>query len=124
MTIIATTLATNKNLGRAPLPWWARVLRRIIPAANPDFEPRYGDVTLWWVEIDESGLPQREIGFDAAGLPIVVGPFERNYGFWTDSAMTFNVGEYKHLSQTEFDEHWESFARTWSSALASAGARH
>jgi hypothetical protein len=78
-------------------------------------------VRRWWVEIDESGIPRREIGFDSAGLPIVLGPFEGNYGFWTDSPMTFDVGNHEQLSQTEFDVHWDSFARTWGGASVAAG---
>ena len=51
--------------------WAARLLRKVVPAANPDFEPLYGGVRLWWVEVDDGGRPQREIGF-GSGSDVLV----------------------------------------------------
>ena len=71
----------------APLPWWVSLLKRVIPAANPDFENDYYPRTrTWWIELDDRGVPQREIGFDENAVPIVLGPVGQNYGFAVDNS--------------------------------------
>jgi len=83
-----------------------QILRKLLPAANPDLEGLYKLVRLWWVEIDEQGRPQREIGFDDMGKAVVAGPVGRNMGFWTDSSMTFNEAEYQAVAPELFEEAW------------------
>ncbi len=70
-------------------PWGApgilgRILRKLLPQANPTFEHAYQSVTSWWLEIDNAGQVQREIGFDAGERPIAIAPFRQNYGIFTD----------------------------------------
>jgi len=114
MPVVATTLATDLDSKDAAHPILSRVMRALIPAANPDFESRFADVRLWWVEIDDHGVPQREIGFDVAGRAIVLAPDERNTGFWTDSPMVFSSQEMEAVDQASFDSAWER--RTQASA--------
>lgn len=78
-----------------------RVLKRILPAANPDLEALIKKTRFWWLEFDEDGLPQREIGFDQTRKPIVLGPVAENHGFLIDSA-----------------DDWRSFKKTNSVAAA------
>jgi hypothetical protein len=85
------------------------VLKRVLPAANPDFEDTHDDVRKWWVEIDGAGVPQRELGFDTRGEAIRAGPFGRNMGFWTDSNMVFEVDRYTAVPGAEFDLAWLAF---------------
>ena len=66
--------------------WWMRVLMWLIPAANPDLEPYLYRTQIWWLEIDDDGLPQREIGFDVNGQAIVLGPVEGNHGYLIDAS--------------------------------------
>jgi hypothetical protein len=110
MTVIETILATEP---REPPPKMVRaairVLKLVIPLANPDFEDRYPNVTKWWVEIDGAGVPQRELGFDAAGKAIVAGPFGRNFGFWTDSPNVFEANEYSAVPSDLFESAWSVF---------------
>ncbi|WP_203142922.1 hypothetical protein [Marinobacter mangrovi] len=63
-----------------------RVLKRVLPAANPDLETLYKKTKFWWLEFDDEGHPQREIGFDNNRKPIVLGPVGENSGFLTDSS--------------------------------------
>ncbi len=91
-----------------PLPWWCRVLQKIIPAANPDLEKQYYPRTRWWwVELDDRRVPQREIGFDADKNPIVLGPVGRNFGFTVDSSEPWPD------SDEESPEAAKSFQKTW-----------
>jgi hypothetical protein len=85
----------------------------MIPLANPDFDRSYALVRKWWIEVDETGTPQRELGFDAHGRVIVAGPLADNFGFWTDSTMTFNPAEYKVAPGEEFESAWLLFRDQW-----------
>ena len=67
-------------------PGWCRALQRIIPSGNEDLEPFYLRTRTWWLEVDEAGVPQREIGFDAEMKPIVLGPVGENCGFLVDAS--------------------------------------
>jgi len=96
-----------------------RVLRKLLPLANPDFDRSYALVRKWWVEVDETGTPQRELGFDAHGSVIVAGPLGNNFGFWTDSAMTFDPAEYKVIPDDEFSSAWSLFQARWVANAAS-----
>ena len=72
--------------GAGHWPWWARILRRLLPSGNADLDVLQGQVTLWWLEVDEAGRPQREIGFDRSGAPIVLGPIGDNVGLLIDAS--------------------------------------
>lgn len=91
-----------------------RVLSAVLPQANPDFEGLYNDVRTWWIEVDEgSGLPEREIGLNAEGRPVVAAPFRENLGFWTDSDMFFQPKDYRCIESCAFEAKWKEFERTW-----------
>ncbi|MBM3783514.1 MAG: hypothetical protein FJW30_04090 [Acidobacteria bacterium] len=108
MRVIETKLATEIP-GPQHLPMWLRVLKKVVPLANPDFENHYQHVCKWWVEVDDSGAPQRELGFDVQNIPIVAGPIGRNFGFWTDSNMKFVPDEHAGISRQEFESMWANF---------------
>ena len=83
------------------------MLQKIIPAANPDLEDYLFQARFWWLEVDDAGLPQREIGFDEGGNPIVLGPLGRNYGFLVDSS-----DEWKD-SEGDSEDAARDFQKTW-----------
>ena len=115
MPFIATTLGTQLLAKQQPAPLLERLLLAVIPAANPDLESRYHLVSLWWIEINGNGIPQREIGFDGKGVPVVVGPFEENTGFWTDSSMSFVGDEHDPVPGADFEGQWDHFHQLWAS---------
>ena len=78
-----------------------------IPRANLDQERLYPEVAKWFIEIDESGVPCREIGIDSNGNPLFAAPNARNCGLWTDSNKTFENNELEQSSQEEFESMWE-----------------
>ena len=95
-------------------PWQVRVLRIVlffIPRANPDNEPLYSRVRRWAVEIDAAGKPVREVGIDSNGASLFRAPDGRNFGFWTDSPMTFTLGELESMSESEFEKLWSTAPR-------------
>ena len=101
-------------------PWEAppllgRLLGLVLPAANPDFETAYQRVTSWWLEIDDSGAVQREIGFDARHLPVAIAPFRDNFGIFTEHDTHPNPlgGE---QDATQFDAAWNAVASRFSTA--------
>ena len=113
MRIVAISLGTREQPRLRANPLLDRVLRTMVPSASPDFEKVYGDVRHWWIEVDEGGRPQREIGLSADEQTIVVGPLGRNLGFWTDSPMTFDDSVYEEVSSEAFEDEWLAFVETW-----------
>jgi hypothetical protein len=106
MNVIATTLATEPRSNEPREGVLVKVLRKITPPANPDLEALYPAVRLWWIELDDYGTPQREIGFDSSGSPVVAGPIGTNMGFWTDSHMTFAPKDHESVSPERFEGVW------------------
>ena len=90
-----------------------RILKTIIPKANPDFENKYEFVTYLKVEFDkQNGWTLRELGFDKEGNSVVAGPFRSNYGFWTDNQLTlddYNCFDPIRISKNEFENDWKEF---------------
>lgn len=112
-------IETTKAAG----PWrpeklWQKICRKILttilPMANPDFDEKYRDVRVWWLEVDDKdNMPNREIGFDSDGMPIVIGPYDNNYGFWTDSDESVDVTWGSPIEAERFDQAWAQFEREW-----------
>lgn len=90
------------------LRWLARGLRFLLPQANPDFGNRYERVTNWWLEVDESGVVHREIGFDQTGDVLVAAPLGRNIGVFTASdGVPEPLGAV--VDPGEFERMWSEF---------------
>ena len=91
-----------------------KVLTTIIPKANPDFEDKIGDVDEWLIEInEETETPEREIGINNQGRTIMIMPFGRNYGYWTDNNLKLNdfieTFQATLIVDKEFNERWDKF---------------
>lgn len=105
MTYGTTTLATDFTIES----WQIRLLRVLfffIPKANPDNEKLYRFVKKWYLELDDSGIPVREIGVDSNGNPLFGAPDNRNVGFWTDSAEVFQKDRVCPIRAQEFEALW------------------
>jgi len=109
-------VSTPPNAEPSAQPSWIAnlaiaVLRRIVPAANPDFpDDLYERVATWHVEIDSlKGEPLREVGLDAEGRVVVIGPWRDNYGVIVDCNGIFDPSQYPHVSAEQFEHEWNSF---------------
>ena len=96
---------------------FARILTKILPSANPDFEDKIFEVQYWLLELDsETGIPKREIGLNKKGQAILKMPFKRNYGFWTDNNISLKdfekSSDVSEISKDSFEEVWEQFDKT------------
>ena len=99
-----------ENVGSGEPPGaFARLLARLLPPANPDFEHLYPQVQHWWLEL-RNGRPVREIGFSAGGLVLVLGPFDGNWGFWTDSHVLLDATRQAPVDAEEFERQWNEAA--------------
>jgi hypothetical protein len=82
-------LIVPEEPSKKPLTWWFKIfssiIRIIIPSEYPNLDNYWEQTKIWWLEIDRDGTPQREIGFDSQGQPIVIGPIGGNSGFLLDS---------------------------------------
>jgi hypothetical protein len=84
-----------------------RVLKRLLPSENPDLENLYKRASFWWLEFDDNGCPQREIGFDRNRKPIVLGPVGKNSGFLVDSADDWrDFKEPNSEAEVRFESVW------------------
>ena len=110
MRYLRTTMATGFSK-RGALDTALRALLFFIPRATPDYDHRLHGVTVWLVEFDDDGLPGREIGLDGAGCPVVLGPNERNYGFWLDTSMRFVDVAGDEIGHHEFERTWAEAQR-------------
>jgi hypothetical protein len=110
MRYLRTRLATDFE--PVSLPIGVRVLRKVlffVPDANPDYDPKLHLVREWLIEFDDEGHPDREIGLDAHGVPIVAGPDDRNYGFWLDTNMRFSDFAGEPIEKESFEVVWKTF---------------
>jgi hypothetical protein len=88
-------------------PLWVQFLEWILPKANPDIGSYFRNTKIWWLEVDESGLPHREIGFDANGDAIVLGPIDGNYGFLLDASDDWsNSNADSPIAAEKFEDVW------------------
>lgn len=94
---------------------WCRLLHKmIVPlSANPDFDDKIEDVTLWFIEYDDvvNHIANREIGFAKDGRIIVKMPDDRNYGYWLDTNCEledFKKMGINMITEKEFNDLWNS----------------
>jgi|RhiMethySRZTD1v2_1073278.scaffolds.fasta_scaffold2868698_2 hypothetical protein len=110
MRYFSTTLGTNLK----PADWRMKLVYALlwfIPRSNPDFEVHFSSIRRWYIEVDDSELPVREIGLDDNGTPITAGPWERNFGFWTDSGEPLPKDRLEEIDSAEFETVWQRFVR-------------
>ena len=69
----------------------------VLESRGPNFE----------IEVENQLLPYREIGLDINGSLIIAGPDERNYGFWSDSNISFSDISGLEISKDNFESYWE-----------------
>jgi len=90
------------------------VLESIVPIANPDFDKKIDKVATWLIEFEnDSYYPNREVGLDSSGKTIMIMPWEKNYGYWTDNNLVIenfrSHFETINITREEFEKHWSSF---------------
>ena len=88
-----------------------KILYKLLPKANPDFEKDLGIVDRWLLEFDsKSSLPNREIGM-CGNVVIMKMPFRENYGYWTDNNLTYQDFITNFISSPItadfFEENWD-----------------
>lgn len=87
------------------------IFSTILPRANPDMEHLISQARVWWLEIEDSGEPAREIGFSETGEPIVIGPIGRNFGYLVDASDDWSSST---DDSPEVAAHFEAtWARLW-----------
>lgn len=66
------------------------------------------NVEYWYLELDSSHRPSREIGFDINKKPIVYYPNkDLPHGFLSDSPISLNPDDWDHIEQEVFETIWE-----------------
>ena len=52
-------------------------------SSNPDYKKRLHLVREWLIEFNHDNLPEREIGLNLAGEPVISGPDDKNFALET-----------------------------------------
>lgn len=90
-----------------------KTITTFIPKANPDFDHLIDEVTYWLVELNKDGIPEREIGLSSTGKPLMIMPWNNNYGYWTDNNLKLedfnNLFEITRLDYESFKLNWYEF---------------
>ncbi|RLD19515.1 MAG: hypothetical protein DRI69_08205 [Bacteroidetes bacterium] len=67
-------------------------------------------IEYWWLELNENGVPIRELGFDINDQVKYAAPKNKDRGLWTDSMTYFKTPEeYVQVNNTFFEEQWRRF---------------
>lgn len=106
MKYIRTQMATDWPEKESLMDKLIRVLLFFIAEANPGYRNKMHQVTEWLIEFDEEGSPIREIGIGARGVPVLVGPYKNDYGYWCDTNMTYKDFEGEDVEQSVFEDLW------------------
>lgn len=90
------------------------ILDHPAPISNPDFVNVISNVTVWLIEFeDDSYYPNREIGLNESGTPVVILPWKNNYGYWTDSNIVMKDFSSNFaievIPRKQFAENWKLF---------------
>jgi hypothetical protein len=86
------------------------LLGSVLPKNDPDFFLQDEPVAYWWLELDESGMAKREIGFTAGGKPLRYAPIGRNWGvFVGEEVSPAHLAE--EVPAGSFQDAWELAAR-------------
>ena len=90
------------------------ILEDDVPVSNPDFGDKIDQVAVWLIEFEnDSYYPNREIGLDSSGNPIMKMPWGKNYGYWTDNNLVienFRTNfQTEDIKKTEFEKYWNLF---------------
>lgn len=79
---------------------------------NPDRDTsEFEALDFWWLELNGKGVPIREMGFDKYGHVKYVAPLHNDRGLWCDSAVCFEMSDWKdeEVSIDEFSAKWQVF---------------
>jgi hypothetical protein len=87
-----------------------------ISKANPDYDPLIDNVAIWLLEIDnDDKRPNREIGIDKNGKPILIMPWRDNYGYWCDNEITYDYFKENFkavdIDKIDFNTQWDTFVK-------------
>lgn len=87
-----------------------KLLKAIIPLANPTLDGKLENVKIWYIEYnDVEQYTNREIGIDNNGLLVFKAPCGDNLGYWCDTDLTlddysnFNI---HFVPKEEFETKW------------------
>ncbi len=85
----------------------SRLLQRL--SSNPDYEQAFPEVAEWLIEFGDDQLPEREVGLNNTGVPVLAGPNKQNYGFWLDTNMKLSDFGNEVIEKVYFEQKWNEF---------------
>ena len=105
-TRLATDFSSDADDGNPHMLFFVRSCLEKLNS-NPDYN--MAAVQEWWIEFDEEGRPDREIGLRDDGVVVLAGPDDNNYGFWLDTNMMFTDFEGTEIQASKFEQKWNAW---------------
>lgn len=109
MKYIRTTEATSWKKREGICDKIVQFVYSFVPNANPRYQQKYYLLNEWFIEFDNEGKIQREMGIDLDGKVLFASPYKQNPGFWIESEMGFKDFKNKELSSDEFSRLWDEY---------------
>lgn len=107
MPYLSTQLATDFSSQEVDgSPYVLRIVERALDKCDSNPNYNLSAVDEWWIEFDDAGQPQREIGLDHEGETILAGPDDDNYGFWHDTNMKYTDFDGVEIGAEKFESRW------------------
>ncbi|MDN5210483.1 hypothetical protein QQ020_00440 [Fulvivirgaceae bacterium BMA12] len=103
----------SKKFGDRAWNFVGKLLSNFIPHANHDFDKYIDNVETWLIELNDEGIPEREIGINANGVPVMKMPWNKNCGYWTDNNLVAsdfeNLFDITETDKGNFENYWTQF---------------
>jgi hypothetical protein len=83
----------------------------MLPKNDPDFFDQQESILYWWLELDETGMATREIGFAVGAHAIRCAPAARNRGAFIGERVSPGRLE-EEISKGAFEASWRRALET------------
>ncbi len=86
----------------------------VLISSNSGYGSKADSIVYWYLEFeDEHSPPIREIGFDVFDNPIIIMPYNKDYGFWVDNNLTLNDFKIdfkvEEITRSVYENAWNDF---------------
>jgi len=69
-------------------------------------------IEYWWIELNKTGEPVRELGFDTSDEVVYAAQARKDKGLWVDSKMYFEQpDDFSAITQMAFELKWNLFVK-------------
>jgi hypothetical protein len=68
---------------------------------------KYASISYWYLLLNDEKEPIKEMGFDENGNIVYKAPYKKDYGFFSDSPISFeSIEDYEIIDESVFNTLW------------------